>query len=166
MLVYHPALDPYHSAFRMLRIMDYAGPTEHAWDRLRILDFYLAFPELIVNVRLPPKERGRKAQFLSKRNEYHFSGDAKIVFRQMVALQDAAIRLLISTGMIERTSEDVFTLVKEAVPQELLERIRVANEHDMQLISYVVDVLGSFPVHGKNGLKDRTGLMEFKYDPV
>ena len=55
-LSYHPALDPYHTAFRSLRVFNLArNPIEY--DRLRLLDLYLLFPEFAGDIRLPPSAR-------------------------------------------------------------------------------------------------------------
>src|SRR5262249_55290164 len=57
-LTYEPALDPYHTTFRFLRlrpVIAQHGPLHR--DHARILDFYQLFPFRIAEIRLTPKHR-------------------------------------------------------------------------------------------------------------
>lgn len=51
MLVYHPAYDAYHCLFRMMAIMENTNRLEI--DKLKILDFYILFPALLSEVKMP-----------------------------------------------------------------------------------------------------------------
>jgi hypothetical protein len=163
MLTYHPAHDPYHSALRMLRILAHDPVQTRTREQLQILDFYLTFPELIADIRLPPKETRHRNAFRKRRNEYNFSGDPRMIFRQMQQLQDAALRLLISTGVITETPTGYSLDVSKLTPA-MQEVLTLDHDEDHYALNYVTMTLGALPVTGKDGLKARTGLMEFKYD--
>src|SRR5438128_2267276 len=101
MLIYHPALDPYHSAFRMLQLLAYAP--ERVYDRrtLRILDFYAVFPQLVSTIRLPKEHAKWRKFFADHDNPYWFTGEPALVFAHMQPLQDTALDLLYAQGLID-----------------------------------------------------------------
>jgi hypothetical protein len=167
MLQYHPALDPYHAAFRMLRLLTFDAKAEYEREKLFILDFYVAFPHLIADIRLPPAETRRKRAFARYANEYVFTGTPKVVFLQMRLLQETALRMLFSKGLVdEALYHDGIIRLQAAVelPPELAERVAEENTRDGEPVRYLVEVVGGFSLYGAGGLKDRTGLMEFRYD--
>jgi hypothetical protein len=166
MLSYHPALDPYHAAFRMLRLLTFNPTAQYEREKLFILDFYLAFPHLIAEVRLPPAETRRKRNFAKYANEYVFTGTPKLVFLQMRLLQETALRLLFSKGLIDEDlyRDGVVRLQASGLPPELARRIAEQNAVDAEPVSYLVEVVGKFSLYGAGGIKDRTGLLEFRYD--
>jgi hypothetical protein len=47
--IWHASRDPYHCAFRMLRILA-AGASPMSIDRLRVLDMFLLYPPLLHRV--------------------------------------------------------------------------------------------------------------------
>src|SRR5437899_2350038 len=103
MLAYHPALDPYHNALRLLQLLIHRG-SEYELDALRILDFFLIFPEDIASVRLPRNAVAWRASVRSLSNPYWFEGDRLLVFAQMKAIQDTALSLLSARGLIDPSS--------------------------------------------------------------
>jgi hypothetical protein len=52
----------------------------------------------------------------------------------------------------------------DKVPEVLKDKIYENLKRDTQWYQLIVKVLAKHPVNGKNGLKDRTQLMEFRYD--
>lgn len=161
MIGYHPALDPYHTAYRLLRILS-AIDAPIMEDALRILDFFLIFPEAIPSIQLPRAHVGWKNRFEVPKNEYWLAGDRKIVFDQMRGVQEASIGLLQGSGWIWRTDNDHIQLSQ--LPPALSEDIAEANETDSELMRFLTEVLGQTKVFGNRGLKMRTGLMEYRYD--
>lgn len=168
MIAYHPAFDPYHTAFRIVRLLVAQG-SAFGEAHLRILDFHLVFPEAIQHITLPQKlVRWRK---LSRQhlNPYWFNGERWMVFARMKPIFDSAVGLLYSSSLIDR---DLFKegLLKTSDTQpsteSLLDAARQQNEKDRELIHFLVNNLGAIELTGPDGLKDRTGLMEFKYDAV
>lgn len=163
--MYHPALDPYHSAFRMLSIL--ASEPEMQYDRpaLRIIDFYLIFPELISEITLPKSLSKLKRDVSHPRNPYWFSGEAPLVFARMLPLQDIALDLLYAHGLLEAAK------YSQGKIQVAIERFRQLalpeNSHALkERISALTTLLGKLPVNGIGGLKERTHLMEHRYDDV
>jgi hypothetical protein len=163
MAIYHPALDSYHSAFRILQILRYEPAREYDWRALRILDFYAVFPNLIAHIRLPKKHIAWRKTFSNLNNPYWFSGEPELVFARMEPLQQTALDLLYAQGLIDPDkykSEHVRVVVEELTKINLSSPSTLTEE----LLKFLVTVLGHVPFHGIGGLKDRTGLLEFRYD--
>ena len=165
MLAYHPALDPYHNALRLLQLLIYRG-SEYELDALRILDFFLIFPEDITSVRLPRNAIGWRANVRSLSNPYWFEGDRLLVFAQMKAIQDTALSLLSARGLIDPDAlrDGKVRLIPDKVPPTLNGLVHAKNAEVATLIGFLVRDLAELPVRGRDGLKDRSKLMEFRYD--
>lgn len=102
MLIYHPAYDAYHCLFRMIALTDHLNTVEV--DKIRILDFYLIFPSLVAEIRMPPNFSSIKKLARTYANEYHDPISQISTFRDMHQIQIAAIKCLAATGMIEKNS--------------------------------------------------------------
>lgn len=165
---YHPALDAYHSAFRMLRLLSHDPSQSYEVDRLRILDFYLAFPQLIGQIKLPKESLWARKEFRTFENPYTFSGSPRMVFMRMAPLQNAAIRLLLSAGVLDPDGyrDGVLRVTEIDLPGELTSRILELDAEQEQLLSFLTDDLAGISLLGPKGLKDRTGLLEWRYDSV
>jgi hypothetical protein len=167
MLAYHPALDAYHTAFRLLRLI-YFNPKTYEADTLKILDFFLVFPEEVASVRLPQGQTSWRKRVVEPPNTYWFSGDRLLTFTQMRLIQETAFALLLSRGMIQHELylDRYIALQPNSVPKELRELIQSKNTEQQTLMTFLTTVLGELPLRGKDGLKDRTKLLEFRYDAV
>jgi hypothetical protein len=166
-LAYHPALDPYHGALRILQLL-VLHEGEYELDALRILDFFHVFPEDIRSIRLPRDATSWRAQISAALNPYWFEGDRLLTFAQMKEIQNSALSLLSAKGLLdpERLRKGRAKLVPERVPERLDDLLRQKNTASAPLVTFLVTVLGEIPVRGRDGLKDRTKLMEFRYDSV
>lgn len=61
MLVYNPAFDIYHCAFRMINLLDNLKEGKSVeLERLRIWDFYLLFPDKMHEIGLKREEKDIK----------------------------------------------------------------------------------------------------------
>ena len=166
MLRYHPAHDPQHAAFRCLRLL-LARPDKRLHTlALRILDFFLLFPAELESIRMPAQWRSFKTAFRAHANKYFSTVSKHSVFHQMHDPQTVAFQLLVSRNLIlpERFGEDEAVLIKENMPPALRERAVERNEHDSELIDFLVNKIGTLPLLGEDGLKHRTGLVEYRYD--
>jgi len=164
MLVYHPALDPYHASFRMLRLLA-ASPYSVERDRLRLLDFYLLFPHLLRKIHLPSSLTQRRNRLAQPENQYRYSGQPQLVFRTITPVHDAALSLLASSEWA-RAEDDGFRLNASKVPQSLLALLQTKNSAQADLVGFLVGDLHTVSLRGHEGLKQRSGLMEYRYDAV
>ena len=96
-LSYQPALDPFHSVFRLLRVLPYvksvgALPRDH----VRILDFYVLFPFRISAARLTPQHRRFRKFETNFENQKPYSEqpDDVVMFSRMQPMQLTAMETL------------------------------------------------------------------------
>jgi hypothetical protein len=137
-------------------------------DKLRILDFYLAFPAELLEIRsfvgFKKYERFLKAES----NSYERVIDRKRLFFKMEHIQISAMKALISYDLFD-ANEFKNSKIKRTdvnLSESLSSRIKKANEENQNLITLITGPLASMNLYGHLGLKERTNLIEFKYDAV
>lgn len=167
MLIYHPAFDAYHCVFRMLVISAVVPTLELA--KLRILDYYICFPAEVALIQLPQEHTEIRKVAKTIKNEYRGPVSAHRTFRDMEPIQHAAARLLAASGVFESRQLELGTVFRtsNALPDDLLQvqALEPASSGTAAAVSnYVLHKLSSLPLSGPGGLKQRTGLMEHRYD--
>lgn len=166
-LIYHPAFDPYNALLRSIRVLA-ALPLGIDPLTLRILDFYLLFPERLINIRLTTQLRSAVRKLEAQpRYPYDRLPASRNIFERMASSFDAALQTMTARGLI---SSDEYTnhvnLRVETVPAELFALALSQNESEGKLMSILVTLAAEFPLAGTNGIKDRSGLAEYRYDVV
>ena len=165
-LIYHPAFDPYNALLRTVRVLA-AIPKGVDSMALRILEFYLLFPEQLVGMRLSPKLRSAVRRLsASARYPYDRLPASRSVFERMGSSFDAALQTLSVRGLVDVNAFAHVTLRADQVPKELADLIREQNEEEKNLMSVLTAIASEFATAGSNGLKDRSGLAEYRYDVV
>lgn len=164
MLIYQPAFDAYHCAFRMLAILEETNALEV--DRACILDFYLAFPSALASIRWPRTEKDARKISESLKNPYRDPINPAATFKRMRHLQGAAIRCLAASKYIQLSDLELGLAhrTQREVAAPLLKSIDKFRLDCNQVITDIFPILLSMPLLGKDGLKDRTKLMDFRYD--
>lgn len=164
MLIYHPAYDAYHCLFRMIALIDHVNKIEV--DKARILDFYLIFPALLAEVRMPHNYSPIKKEAKKYSNDYRNPINGYSTFRDMHEIQMAAIRYLAATGLIELKplEKGIIERTSKSIPDGLLLSMRDFFNAKKDVYTFIISTLSQFHLTGKDGLKDRTNLMEFRYD--
>lgn len=166
MLIYHPALDAYHCVFRVLALLSECEEMEK--DRLQILDFVLCFPSVASAFRLPPGSAAAKKAMATSDSPYRAPINAKSMFTSLTKTQDAAIACLEAAALLLR-DQAVDVDVKRAdalLPVELQERVAALKELEAPFFKNMLPLLMSLPLRGPDGLKARSGLSEYRYDPL
>lgn len=166
MLIYHPAYDAYHCIFRALLITDVINVIEVS--KLRILDFYYCFPAELQKVRLPKGHAEVKKLAQKAKNIYHGPVSAIQTFREMEHIQLAAFRTLAASRLIDAAELEsgLFRRTETALPESLRSSLNEAAEEHKSLMQYMTEKFVEIPLLGENGLKHRTGLMEYRYDII
>ena len=164
MLIYHPAYDAYHCLFRMIALIDHVDEIEI--DKARILDFYLTFPSLVSKIRMPLSYKFIKKVANNYSNDYRNPIGLTSTFRDMHQIQMAAIRCLAATGLIELAELDkkIIKRTDKEIPDGLLLSMRDFLNTKKDIYIFIISTLSKFHLTGKDGLKDRTSLMEYRYD--
>lgn len=166
MLIYHPAFDVYHCLFRMLSLTA-QGP-ELEKDRVRILEFVLCFPSVAGQFRLPPKMAAVRRTAEQAGSAYRTPINPKAVFIAMEPAQDGAMACLASAGYFsaEGLSAGIVRRTQLPLPDDLHARSLAFQERERIFFQRLLPALMEFPLYGPDGLKHRSGLLEFRYDPA
>jgi len=167
MLIYNQAYDLYHSMFRILQITEKNKEILEI-DKLRILDFYLAFPSELLEIKSFHGFKKYEKYIRAETNKYERIIDRKRLFFKMEQIQLSAIKALISYGLIDpiEFKNGKVKRTETKLTEQLQARLNAANEENPNLITLITGPLASMNLNGHLGLKVRTNLIEFKYDTV
>lgn len=166
MLVYHPLYDAYHCVFRILLIAEKLGSVPI--DMVRLLDFYILFPARITKIRLPADLSYGRPLASRQFNPYHDVSNSQSVFRELTVIQDAALHCIVGAGLIDKTrfEEGIVSRTRDRLPEEIVRRLSAYREQRPEILDFILDKLSGVHIYGDDGLKDRTGLMEYRYDRI
>ena len=166
-IAYQPALDPFHTVYRLLRIRDHLSEIEI--DKCRILDFYMVFPFWTQNIRFQRgdaalKKVGKSYEF---RRGYALLPPARSLFESMKPVFDASIQTLATQGYLTQSAliAGLVSMTEKDVPDEIQARVSADNAREKDLLK-VIASLSTYPLLGNDGLKARTKLMEYRNDAV
>jgi hypothetical protein len=170
-LTYNEAFDPYHAVFRFLRLhLGCDIGAKLPFDTLRILDFYLLFPFRLQAMKLFVGDSSwRKiSRTYEDRAPYGTMPEDSTIFARMEPFQRAAAASLVKSGYLSpdewETNEVQFK--SEMLPPIVVERCSAVNAQMTDIIDILCQIKSRYPLGGRDGLKDRTGLLEYRYDPV
>lgn len=172
MLIYHPAFDAYHSVFRMLVVSGAVPVLELS--KLRILDYYMCFPAEVSGIKLPQSHSRIRKVARAIKNDYRGPLSALRTFRDMEPIQYSGARLLAASGFFDSRQLELGTVsrTERALPEDLVQAIQsesqksAGSSRNVEVRDYVLYKLSGLPLSGPGGLKQRTGLMEHRYDVV
>lgn len=169
-LTYSSVYDPYHTAFRFLSILSNSSDGQARYDVLRILDFYLSFPSRLSEVHIP-RQKGLTALLKSisetnPKSRYEVLPPSKVIFDRISIVQNTAFSALLGNGYvkIEDQGLQLAKVISPKVPDSLLSSIAAFSDRNAKLIELLVYNLAPIRLEGKDGLKARSGLMEYRYD--
>ena len=171
MILYNNAFDLYHTIFRMLHLLSKIEEDKVIEiDRIRIWDYYLLFTNEIFNIK-PRKNRKEYNQLLKelnikKNNPYQQIYDQRKTLEKIKPYQLSALNCLASYNIIDKEY-----LLKEEVKInsfDLLNRYTQSagdlSDREKNIIIIMTSFFRDISLIGNNGLKERSNLMESKYD--
>jgi len=171
MIVYHQAFDLYHTVYRHICILTYFNRNEYVEvERLRIWDYYLLFPNKMDKIKLKQEEKDIKQLIRSfiqrKDNPYEIILDDRKMFEKIRPYQINSIKCLASYGVINKdflTTNRISTISKDLLEKYSLnfEKLTIQQENAIKLLT---SHFYQMPLYGSYGLKERTGLLESRYD--
>ncbi|OUL59295.1 ABC-three component system middle component 5 [Pseudoalteromonas ulvae] len=165
MLVYHPKNDIYNCMYRFLSIIKLANKNSIEFNRLRIFDFFFLFPHLADGIVYPKLKGVSNVRKLSRSfNEpYENLPDNKRLFSEISDYHIQAIQILCSKGILRLDNDLVF--IGENFENFNIQQLLIDNKY-LEGLFYqkFVMLLMEVKLTGENGLKQRTGLMEYRYD--
>jgi hypothetical protein len=168
MLIYHPMFDPYHGALRLVATLMDSGQGQMEWERLRLLDYLVVFPHRLLTLKLPQQLRSAKSLFKSIPQPYENFPSAPQLFFQLGEIQESAGRLLVGRDLLDRNAilNGTAQLIESDALSRVQELVQRLSHRSADWYKFVVEQLRDLPLQGKNGLKERSGVMEFRHDPV
>jgi hypothetical protein len=167
MLLYHPVDDSNHCCYRLIRLLYSAVELSMPLTSLLICDFYTLFPGQLKRIEGWPRKRSAAYTLLREiPDEYEEMLNPKRVFFQLNNIQSAAISHLEAKGIIQNDilNDSLVTLNVLSLPADLIEKLELDPIFSEEWFSLISHGLSRLPIAGKNGLKSKTGLMEFVYD--
>jgi hypothetical protein len=171
MIIYNEAFDLYHTVYRLLKILTYFNRDDYVeLDRLRIWDFYLLFPQKIHEIRFQRNESDIKnilKRFIPKReNPYEEILESRKIFEKIRPYQVSALHSLASYGIVDKKLllENRVTIISKERLLDEASKLGELSESERNLIKIMTSHYFLMPMHGKDGLKDKTGLITIKYD--
>jgi hypothetical protein len=170
-LSFQPALDPFHAVFRALRLVDGLRdclPVE--WDKFRILDFYLSFPFRAVDFQFRQGQTSLRkiARGYEQMRPYGVLPDDHNLVGRMEPVQAVATQTLAGLRLLnpEAFRSGMVARGDMAVPEPLRTRVGEANQAQADLMHMLSDVCASNPLLGPDGIKRRSGLLEYRNDAL
>ena len=169
--MYNQAFDLYHTLFRILHILNKYDVNEKIEvERLRIMDFYLLFPNKIHTIHIRGceyKEARLQRKYISiTDNPYNTVYDGRKFLERIRPYQMAALNYLAAIGIIDTDNlfnQEVVLLNRNKL-DSILANIGGLTNLEKNTLSWLSINLRVFPLNGVKGLKNRTGLLISKYD--
>lgn len=165
--MYHPAFDANHCLYRIVSILRATSNTQISWQLLRMLDFYYLFPSQLKNIKPWPRDIGKlKAKVMKIPDQFEDLSNPARTFFELETFQKTATLELIAKGVLSRSSfeKGIMELELGSLPSAYTALL----DTDVFLASDAFEVitkgLPSTEFGGRNGLKFRSGLMEYIYD--
>ncbi|AJK47375.1 ABC-three component system middle component 5 [Burkholderia plantarii] len=170
MLIYNPALDPYHCAIRLmsLALASEKLNVELTTDLARIGDYFLAYPAKLARFTLPNEFRGLRAKAKELENPYRNSAGDKIAFDRMHPIFFAALSGLVASGLVEVSAMKRGVVVRSEgeIPGAIAQAVADFTARQTEVGEFILSEFMKIPTSGNNGIKHRSGLLEHRYDIV
>lgn len=168
MLIYDPALDPYHCAIRVLTVLENGPIPDLPIDSVRIADFYLAYPSKVAEIRLPNSMVKIRKYARELATPYRNPFGLKSAFDRMHPIFQATISTLAAANHIDTDlmKRGFLQRTETPLPADLQKVIREYLTRQSKIRNFIARDLTAIPLLGSGGLKDRSGLLEYRYDPT
>ncbi|QDC06015.1 hypothetical protein FH041_14255 [Pseudomonas sp. SWI7] len=165
MLLYNKAVDVNHTLLRFAALILMLDVKVVELDRLRIYDFVVANPFHVSKLSLSQDLLKAKNVFKSYANRYQIY-DPKGLFESMRPVQNIAILNLKEMGvLLEDAYSGRYLLQPDEIPDQLA---RIAQDKEnsvsLQVLKFIEEHLVVMDLVGPKGLKQASGLMEYRYD--
>jgi ABC-3C biological conflict system middle component len=154
--------------FRVLRLVRTLPAKDYDVLRIRILDFYLIFPEELGHLTFPRELVKFKSEFRKMSSKYNSMEDPFRMFSNLEPYHEAAFSCLASYGYISNTALREGKIRSTALlpSEDLQAAIDSSAQHSPDLIRLLTGPLAEMDLYGRSGLKARSDLFEHRYDPT
>ena len=169
MLIYPPIFDTSHCVYRSLLLLQDQDYCEIDIELFRLMDFYVLFPSLLKFIKPFPNELRRYKKEIQKISDpYENIQNPNRIFIELRRIQSIAFHHLLSKNLIDMQSytDGKIKRTKITFPEELSNSLRVDPHRNSEWFALISKGFLQIEFYGSNGLKKRTGLMEYRYDEV
>ena len=164
MILYHPGYDVNHCVYRVVNILFSTKMSVINEKSLSLIDFYYVYPHLLQKIENLPRPINKFKNDIDLISEpFEITPNPKSLYYELKSTQLTAISFLKQKNLISNSSREV-SINKDLLPTHLIEKIEKDPFRDSQIFKMLSDYFPKVKLEGKNGFKDRSGLMEFKYD--
>lgn len=171
MIIYNNAFDLYHTIFRMLHLLSRVDLSKRLEvDKIRIWDYYLLFPNEIHKIKPKRNESDFKKilkdLIVLKSNPYQQILDERKALDKIKPYQMSALNCLASYNIIDKELllQDSIKINSIELLKKYSTSIGELSSRERNVITIVTSSFYDISLFGKNGLKNRTNLIESKYD--
>jgi hypothetical protein len=156
MLIYNPAFDIQHAMFRVLRLLVAAPREDFEVDRIRLLDFFLLFPEQLESLRFPSSIKNQRSLFVAGYNPYRSLENPRRIFFELEPFQISALHCLAAYDLIDSEKYKAGSVLRtaKAIPPSLFEAIEKRNAESKTLVDLLSVEFTKLPFFGEGGLRD------------
>jgi hypothetical protein len=170
MLIYDPALDPYHSAIRILTIAIAAKrkKIELSLDAARIADYFLVYPSKIISFTLPNQFKQIRTAAKAAENPYRQTVGNKATFERMKPIFLSALSGLAAAAFInpDELKRGIIAFPDVDIPNDLQAAVERFQDRQSVVGKFVLSDMIAIHPNGDNGLKHRSKLIEHRYDAI
>ena len=171
MITYNKAYDLYHTIFRFIQLLGrFEKNTVLEIERVRIWDFYLLFPNKIKDIRLKQKEsdiRKIRNRFIKdSKNPYEIVPVERRIFEKLKPYQLSALNCIASYGIIDKASlnQQCIRIINKEILDDFVKQLDRVSIKEQNVIALMTTHFNQISLFGTDGLKNRTNLIESKYD--
>lgn len=158
----------YHTVFRLLQFLNrFDTEIQIEVDRLRIWDFYLLFPDKIQDITFERDIIKLRKQYIRETNNpYEKITEDRKIFEKIKPYQLAALNCIASYGIIEKSvlNQQRILITNKNLLNEFVNNFGELPAKEQNVISLMTGHFFKMSMFGKDGLKQRTNLIESKYD--
>ncbi|CAM4429625.1 ABC-three component system middle component 5 [Pseudoalteromonas ostreae] len=164
MIIYHPAYDVNHCSYRILNILYALKNHKTNCDLLKIINFYYVYPHLIKRMKSLPRPLNYKSKVINSINEpFELTPIPSTLFFEMISTHEASIQSLLQKSLIYIDENEIFLEITN-LPKGLIEIFQNDEFNKSSIFKILVESFPKTKLDGENGLKSKSGLMEYKYD--
>ncbi|WP_286340013.1 ABC-three component system middle component 5 [Ferrimonas sp. YFM] len=164
MIIYHPAHDVNHCSYRILNVLYAVKSNELHCDMLKIINFYYVYPHLLKDMESYPRPLNYQAKKIRNiRDSFELTPNPSSLFFEMNPTHETAISSLHQRSLIS-IERNIVSLERQKLPHSLIQEFKNDKLTKSDLFKILVECLPKVKLDGDNGLKAKSGLMEYKYD--
>lgn len=163
MIIYHPFKDANHCLYRLISLL-YKNVNNIDEEQIHFMDFYYLFPSELKNISNWP--RGGAKLYIKVNNiseSYEIIANPRRIFFELKELRKNTLAHLLSKKVIF-ISDNKLKLDETKIPDSLIKKIETDSFRKTVEYQIIAEEVPKIKIKGKNGLKAKSNLMEYRYD--